>query len=235
MKTSAPNRSRHGFTLIELLVVISIIAVLIGLLLPSLGGARKSAKSLKCAVQVRGMATAVDGYATDHSGLYPPRRDGNDVIFGWPATLLPYYETIQVLACPEDKIDELKDSSLTQGPPAVTPDDLDRSYIINGFNQYLQQKGFSDVQDGEGVALNRDYISTMASSLILFGERESNSNHWYMDSEDGDDFQELEESRHGGAAGSGNGFSNYGYADGHTQTLAFGESYAPPKSQWDVF
>ena len=230
-----PTPTRPAFTLIELLVVISIIGVLIGLLLPSLGAARQTAESLKCAVNVRSMTTAVASYSAANEGLLPPRRDGKDIIYGWPVTLLPYYGTVQVLECPDDLIDPLSDSDLTTGPPAVTPDNLDRSYIINGFNQYIQSKGVTNVQDGDGIAFDLNYLQTSASSLILFGERESNSNHWYMDSEDGDDFQELEESRHGGDAGSGNGYSNYGFADGHTQTLKFGESYGPPKSKWDVF
>ncbi|MFI4860324.1 MAG: DUF1559 domain-containing protein [Phycisphaerales bacterium JB063] len=65
---------RFGFTLIELLVVISIIAVLIGILLPALGAARKSARLSQCASNLKQIATALNTYSTDNKGIMPACR-----------------------------------------------------------------------------------------------------------------------------------------------------------------
>ena len=60
-----------GFTLVELLVVISIIALLISILLPSLRRARQQAKKVVCTTNMRTLSTASFTYATDE-GVYPP-------------------------------------------------------------------------------------------------------------------------------------------------------------------
>ncbi|BAM02667.1 type II secretion system protein [Phycisphaera mikurensis] len=70
-RTPAPARRPSGFTLIELLVVISIIALLIGILLPALGAARSSARNLLCLTQLRSMAQAVHIYAEDNKAVLP--------------------------------------------------------------------------------------------------------------------------------------------------------------------
>lgn len=76
----------NAFTLIELLVVISIISLLISILLPALGSARKAARSMQCLTLLKQYGAANYLYAADHHGWYIPiRKDNSDSDQGmWP-------------------------------------------------------------------------------------------------------------------------------------------------------
>mgnify|MGYP002849613415 CR=1 FL=1 len=65
------GKTQTGFTLIELLVVMSIIAVLLSILLPSLGKARESAMLQKDASRVRAIHAGWLTWATSHDERYP--------------------------------------------------------------------------------------------------------------------------------------------------------------------
>ena len=67
---------RRGFTLVELLVVIGIIAVLISILLPSLGAAREQARSVQCLSNMRQWGMAFQMYAGQFNGLMPWKSVG---------------------------------------------------------------------------------------------------------------------------------------------------------------
>lgn len=74
----AKAKSR-GFTLIELLVVISIIALLIAILLPALGAARESAKTIQCKSNLRQLVIATTSYEVENDGFLPQPAQDSDI------------------------------------------------------------------------------------------------------------------------------------------------------------
>ncbi len=71
MDVSRNRTARCGFTLIELLVVISIIALLVGILLPALGAARETARATVCLSNTKQLGTGFYAYATDNKMRMP--------------------------------------------------------------------------------------------------------------------------------------------------------------------
>lgn len=64
-------KTKKGFTLVELLVVISIIAILLAVLLPSMSKARESARRVICSNQEKQIALAISAYANEYAGMMP--------------------------------------------------------------------------------------------------------------------------------------------------------------------
>ncbi len=94
-----------AFTLIELLVVIAIIAILAGLLLPSLAAAKAKAKAAQCINSNKQLATANKLYCDEYDGRFPwtfslvgtaPQMNRTS----WFNYLLLYQDSRAVLLCP---------------------------------------------------------------------------------------------------------------------------------------
>lgn len=122
MQTTSPpaRRGSRAFSLVELLVVISIIAVLIALLLPSLGQARLVTFRITCQNQMRQLALGSSTYSHDFhywfQSTYPVSHGGLSTIAGQDVLELGYWgSSTDLLTCPDT---EYQGNIVGYGPPA---------------------------------------------------------------------------------------------------------------------
>jgi prepilin-type N-terminal cleavage/methylation domain-containing protein/prepilin-type processing-associated H-X9-DG protein len=88
------SRTPKGFTLIELLVVISIVALLIAILLPALGQARKAARSTRCLSQQKQLALAYFSYLSDNKQYIPADGAWAGNVGSYPKTIGPWQKQL---------------------------------------------------------------------------------------------------------------------------------------------
>ena len=168
------RRSCSGFTLIELLVTISIIAMLLALLSPTLGRAGKEAQKLKCANNLRTIGTAALQYANDNEGrfpviegmpsepIYPPDAKAGKLI----DVLGPYGVTDATLRCSADIARDnyyKKEGSsymwrpLVDGDPTSAPKIFTRrGQIVPALSRVVLASDFEAVHDGHSNCVFAD-------------------------------------------------------------------------------
>lgn len=96
----------RAFTLIELLVVIAIIALLIGILLPTLSGARQTGRRVACLANMRSLGIAHTLYMDANDGWFVDAGLAHggmaDLKNAWPITLATYHGEPLALKSPVD-------------------------------------------------------------------------------------------------------------------------------------
>lgn len=152
------RRRGGGFSLVELLVVIGIIAVLIGLLLPSLAGARRQAKMVQCQSNLQQIGLYLVTYMNENNGwLYPPDLGSNRPRDErWPVHVFkPAVWNPPIMKCPED-IEAAED----------------HSYILN---DHLKVRG---------VKYWSKWLGKPNTEIVVMGEKRSNYDDYYMNIRD---------------------------------------------------
>jgi prepilin-type N-terminal cleavage/methylation domain-containing protein/prepilin-type processing-associated H-X9-DG protein len=189
--TSLPvsGPARKGFTLVELLVVIGIIALLISILLPSLNAARQSANNLKCASNMRQLATVMQMYAAENKGAYP--MNAHDPANGM--NFLYWYDFSQIgRYLPKNAV--VKGTTTTGGGTFVCPNDDQnslRSYAMNFFASSAVSPSVdaptkpyrfkSNVKNAANtILLAEQYSYTQNSGVVYCGAVAGSNGGWSM-------------------------------------------------------
>lgn len=133
-----------GFSMVELLVTVAVVAILAGLLLPSISRGKRRALATGCLGQVRQFQLALDLYAEDSRDRFPPNRDGMDLglgetwVRGWMG--LPGPDCTNVLHLHESLLGRYVGPIEAWKCPASRPVEVGgvwqpriRSYSLNGF------------------------------------------------------------------------------------------------------
>lgn len=226
-QSATHNNKTHAFTLIELLIVISIIAVLMGILIPSLSRARKQARRLVCSSNMRQIGIATQAFLIDSDYSLPPSSchitNPDDY---WLNILSEYTQEQLLFHCPSEKSKNFVDWN------KPLDQQTNRRYSSFAVNALLDPICWR--YGGDTNPYNRIHRIVKPQSCIWISEAPDTENfeladHIHPESWDGS----LEYAKSFIAWDRHLGQSNYLFVDGHVETLDFEQTYQwPNKCFW---
>lgn len=134
-------KKKPAFTLVELLVVISIIAMLLAILIPSLNKAKKLASSVVCRSNLKQWGVINQMYINSNNGKFPEDRLGiTDASWVW--ILRPYYMNMpEIRYCPTAKKHYLQPQAASS---TQTQYDTKIGFPFGAWGPYPNSKGLKE-------------------------------------------------------------------------------------------
>lgn len=223
LAAQSPPGAHSAFTLIELMVVVSILALLLAILLPSLGRARAASRGVACLSNLRQLGIAAHMYADVHRGAIVdsglphgglPSVPGKESE-SWFHTMSREYKNKLVARCPSDSSPYWDQDLPGTSPPA-------RRRVSFAINDYLtgDLNGWLDYN-------RRERIKRPTGTILLVELAEEGS--WAASDHIHAElwlFNPRAEAERQVALDRHLGKANYVFLDGHAEPLLFERTYA---------